>query len=128
MYWQREVQMFIFRSAKSSIIFKTNNGIIRKNKGSTTITNRKCKISIKEVHILNFEQYTNTMIFIFLLRWALPLFLQHNKKSHNSKIQWKIKWLFKYVLNAWPNFDHIKPCFRCVFKGCNRSALLCWAF
>jgi hypothetical protein len=33
--------------------------------------NRKYKVSIKEVHILNFEEYKNPMIFIvfiFLLR------------------------------------------------------------
>jgi hypothetical protein len=59
--------------------------------GSTTMTNRKCKVSIKEVHILNFELYNNPMIFIFLLRLALPLFLEHIKKSHNSKIEWKVK-------------------------------------
>jgi hypothetical protein len=39
-----------------------------KMKGSTTMTNRKCKVSIKEVHILNFEEYNNLMIFIFFLR------------------------------------------------------------
>jgi hypothetical protein len=60
--------MFTLRSSKSSIIYKTNNGIIHKNEGNATMTNRKCKISFKEVHILNFEEYTNQMFFIFFLR------------------------------------------------------------
>jgi hypothetical protein len=38
-----------------------------KNEGSTTMTNIKCKVSIKEVHILKFEKYNNLMIFIFYI-------------------------------------------------------------
>jgi hypothetical protein len=67
MYCQQKVQMFTLGSAKSTIICKTHNSIIRKNEGSTTMKNRKCKFSIKEVHILNFEEYTNPMIFIFFI-------------------------------------------------------------
>jgi hypothetical protein len=59
--------MFTFESAKSFLICKTNNGIIRKNEGSTTMKNRKCKFSIKEVYILNFKEYTNPIIFIFFI-------------------------------------------------------------
>jgi hypothetical protein len=62
--------MFTLRSAKSSIICKANNGIIRKNEGSTTMINRKCKISIKEVHILMFEEYTNPIFFYIFYNFA----------------------------------------------------------
>jgi hypothetical protein len=58
------------------------------------MTNRKCKVSIKEVHILNFEEYNNLMIFIFFIFFAqigIAYLLEHNKKSHNSKIEWKLK-------------------------------------
>jgi hypothetical protein len=47
--------MFSFGSAKSSIICKTNNDITVKMKVSTTLTNRKYKISI------------NPMIFVFFI-------------------------------------------------------------
>jgi hypothetical protein len=66
--------MFTFRSAKSSIISRQLMASSAKNEGSTTMTNRKCKVSIKEVNLLNFEEYTNPTIFIFLLRLVLPLF------------------------------------------------------
>jgi hypothetical protein len=56
-----------------------------KMKGSTTIANKKCKVSIKEVHILIFEGYNNPMIFIFFIRYALPLFLEHNKNHTIQK-------------------------------------------
>jgi hypothetical protein len=58
------------------------------------MTNRKCKISIKEVHILMFEEYTNPIIFIFFYNFAqigIDLFLEHNKKLHNSENEWKVK-------------------------------------
>jgi hypothetical protein len=34
-----------------------------KMKGSTTMINRKYKVSIKEVHILNFEEYNKIIFF-----------------------------------------------------------------
>jgi hypothetical protein len=74
--------MFTLGSAKSSIIYKTNNGIIRKNEESTTMTNRKCKISIKEVHILIFYNFAQI---------GIALYLEHNKKSHNLENEWKVK-------------------------------------
>jgi hypothetical protein len=62
--------MFSIRSAKSSVICKKNNGIISKNDGSINNDNMKCKVSIKEVHILNFEEYTNPMIFIYIYSFS----------------------------------------------------------
>jgi hypothetical protein len=58
--------MFTFKSAESSIICKKIMASSAKNEGSTTMTNRKCEVSIKEVYILNFE-YNNPMIFIFFI-------------------------------------------------------------
>jgi hypothetical protein len=74
--------MFTLRSAKSSIICKTNNGIIRKNEGSTRMTNSKCKISFKEVHILNFEEHTNPMFFIFFFSDRPCLYFYNITKNH----------------------------------------------
>jgi hypothetical protein len=48
------------------------------------MTNWKCKVSFKEVHIFNFEEYTNPMIFIFL-HFCLDrpcLYFYNIKKNH----------------------------------------------
>jgi hypothetical protein len=50
-----------------------------------------------------------------LLRLVLPLFWQHNKKSHCSGNEWKVKWCLNMHKMGWPNFDHIKPYLGCVF-------------
>jgi hypothetical protein len=64
MYWQQKILKLNFGSV---VVCKKNNGIIHENERSTTMKNRKCKVSIKEVQILNFEEYHNPMIYIFYI-------------------------------------------------------------